>query len=47
MKIGSIGPTRARCLEKLRSTPMLVAYVASEGDTRISLDDGDESRSRW
>jgi RNA polymerase sigma factor (sigma-70 family) len=46
MKVGSIGPTRARCLEKLRSTPPLMAYVASEGATRIGLDDGDESRSR-
>jgi RNA polymerase sigma factor (sigma-70 family) len=45
MKVGSIGPTRARCLEKLRGSPTLAAYVASEPDATISLDDGDESRS--
>jgi DNA-directed RNA polymerase specialized sigma24 family protein len=26
MPIGAIGPTRARCLDKLRRTPELVAY---------------------
>lgn len=40
MKIGSIGPTRARCLEKLRTSPALVAFVAAENDHR-----DDESRS--
>ena len=30
MAVGSIGPTRARCLEKLRSTPALQALLAAE-----------------
>lgn len=42
MKVGSIGPTRARCLEKLRSSPALVALVVAERGATIGLD-GDES----
>ncbi|GII00998.1 RNA polymerase sigma factor [Planobispora takensis] len=30
MSIGSIGPTRARCLEKLRANPALVALMTTE-----------------
>ncbi|GIH89801.1 RNA polymerase sigma factor [Planobispora siamensis] len=30
MSIGSIGPTRARCLEKLRADPALVALMTTE-----------------
>ena len=30
MPIGSIGPTRARCLDRLRHTPALVALIAAE-----------------
>jgi RNA polymerase sigma factor (sigma-70 family) len=45
MKIGSIGPTRARCLEKLRSSSAFAAYIAAERGSAVSLDHGDESRS--
>lgn len=30
MKVGSIGPTRARCLEDLRRSPPLAALIAAE-----------------
>src|SRR6266540_1253387 len=30
MPIGSIGPTRARCLDRLRHTPALAALIAAE-----------------
>jgi len=30
--IGSIGPTRARCLNKLRMTPVVRGYLAAESD---------------
>jgi RNA polymerase sigma factor (sigma-70 family) len=30
--VGSIGPTRARCIEKLRRSPHLVAILGSQGD---------------
>lgn len=32
MKHGSIGPTRRRCLEKLRSTPAMTEFLDEEGD---------------
>jgi RNA polymerase sigma factor (sigma-70 family) len=31
MPRGSIGPTRSRCLEKLRKTPPMVAFIGPEG----------------
>src|SRR5450755_4620164 len=31
--VGSIGPTRARCLERLRATSTLKAFLASDADT--------------
>jgi hypothetical protein len=46
MKVGSIGPTMARCLKRLGGSPTLAANVASERDATISLDDGDDSRSK-
>ena len=46
MKIGSIGPTRARCLEKLRGSRPFTEYLRSEGDATISHHGGDESRLR-
>jgi len=33
MRHGSIGPTRRRCLDKLRQTPALMAYLAPESTT--------------
>jgi len=36
MKIGSIGPTRARCLEELRRCPALAALIAAETGTEIT-----------
>jgi RNA polymerase sigma factor (sigma-70 family) len=30
MPVGSIGPTRGRCLERLRTTPAMVAYLSAE-----------------
>ncbi|MGN9780923.1 RNA polymerase sigma factor [Nonomuraea sp. ZG12] len=32
MPVGAIGPTRARCLEKLRRTPAVAALIRSERD---------------
>jgi RNA polymerase sigma factor (sigma-70 family) len=32
MPIGSIGPTRQRCLEKLRKTPEILQFIESRGD---------------
>ncbi|HEX5741121.1 MAG TPA: sigma-70 family RNA polymerase sigma factor, partial [Pilimelia sp.] len=32
--LGSLGPTRARCLEKLRRSPALAAVLAAEADCR-------------
>ncbi len=34
MPVGAIGPTRARCLEKLRRTPAVAALIRSERDDR-------------
>lgn len=34
MAIGSIGPTRARCLDKLRGTPAIQALLAAESGVR-------------
>ena len=31
MPHGSLGPTRRRCLEKLRSTPEVAAFLSEEG----------------
>jgi hypothetical protein len=32
MPVGAIGPTRARCLDKLRRTPAVAALIRSERD---------------
>jgi hypothetical protein len=39
--VGSIGPTRRRCLEKLRSHPAIAALIDAEtgGSARPGLDD--------
>ena len=42
MPVGSIGPTRARALEKLRSSPALIALTGSE----TSADPAGEGRER-
>ena len=34
MPVGAIGPTRARCLDKLRRTPTVAALIRSERDTQ-------------
>lgn len=34
IRIGSIGPTRGRCLDRMRRCPALVALMSDEGDTR-------------
>jgi hypothetical protein len=36
--IGSIGPTRARCLSKLRESPILVALFGDDSSVRGTLD---------
>jgi RNA polymerase sigma factor (sigma-70 family) len=34
MRIGSVGPTHARCLDKLRATPAVAAYLADRREDR-------------
>ena len=31
--VGSIGPTRGRCLDKLRSDPAIAAVISAEADS--------------
>ena len=40
MPVGSIGPNRARCLEKLRKHPAVVALIEDELQRRDGGDDG-------
>ena len=42
MPIGSIGPTRARCLERLRETPAVRALLAGESAAAHTRGDRDE-----
>jgi len=42
MPMGSIGPTRSRCLEKLRSCPAVVLWVAAQQDSAIVEEQGRE-----
>jgi DNA-directed RNA polymerase specialized sigma24 family protein len=39
MAIGSIGPTRARCLDRLRRSPQLVAVLDDQAGDDIEVDD--------
>lgn len=36
MRIGSIGPTRIRCLAKLRATPVLQRFIEEGGDPGVA-----------
>lgn len=45
LPVGSIGPTRARCLDKLRTSPALTACIATGPDVDIDLDNRDQDRS--
>jgi hypothetical protein len=39
MAIGSIGPTRARCLDRLRRSPHLAAVLGDQAGDGIEVDD--------
>jgi hypothetical protein len=39
MAVGSIGPTRARCLDRLRHSPHLVAVLDDQAGDDIEVDD--------
>jgi RNA polymerase sigma factor (sigma-70 family) len=41
MPVGSIGPNRARCLERLRQTPALAALIGTENERPIESDGGE------
>jgi hypothetical protein len=46
MAIGSIGPTRARCLDRLRRSPHLVAVLGDQAGDGIEVDDIEVKESR-
>ena len=46
MAIGSIGPTRARCLDRLRRSPHLVAVLGDQAGGHIEVDDIQVKESR-
>jgi RNA polymerase sigma factor (sigma-70 family) len=35
MKVGGIGPTRSRCLKKLRQSPAMAAFLEAEGGRHV------------
>jgi hypothetical protein len=44
MAVGSIGPTRARCLERLRRSPHLIAVLGDQagGDIEVKEPRGEQ-----